>query len=100
MSEIQKPRFTEPCNYCGLCCRQSLCDGGEIMHPKHVAGPCPSLIVHDGTQRMSHRHRWTRLAKCKQTGKICDCGALKWWNGQRWEIAQRAGQTKRLTFEI
>ena len=51
MSEIQKPRFTEPCNHCGLCCRVSLCHVGEIMHPKHVVGPCPSLIVHDGTQK-------------------------------------------------
>lgn len=41
---LPKPRYSEPCNHCGLCCRLSLCHVGELAFPKHKSGPCPALM--------------------------------------------------------
>ncbi len=44
---LNKPKFREPCNGCGQCCREELCDIAE----QHFAGaqaPCPALEWEDG----------------------------------------------------
>ncbi len=45
MNEITKPKYGNPCNHCGLCCRLSLCKIGEMAFPDHVLGSCPALVV-------------------------------------------------------
>ncbi len=42
-----KPRYSEPCNNCGLCCTLSLCVIGDKAYPGRSA-PCPALVVLDG----------------------------------------------------
>ena len=43
---LVKPKYTEPCNHCGLCCHLELCAVAKIAHPGKSA-PCPSLIQKD-----------------------------------------------------
>lgn len=37
-----KPAYGQPCNGCGVCCRQELCPLGELLY-RRVKGPCPAL---------------------------------------------------------
>lgn len=39
---LNKPKFGEPCNRCGECCRLSLCALGEMYFGEGPA-PCPAL---------------------------------------------------------
>lgn len=39
---LEKPKFKEPCNGCGLCCRLELCDIAEEYFPG-ASAPCPAL---------------------------------------------------------
>lgn len=48
--KIQKPKFTEPCNGCGLCCQLELCHLALIVFPAAEA-PCPGLVEHEGRHR-------------------------------------------------
>lgn len=43
----EKPRYTDPCNHCGLCCSLSLCHIGQLAYPGQSA-PCPALVVLEG----------------------------------------------------
>lgn len=47
MSLPPKPPYTHPCNHCGLCCTESLCEVGNMAFPG-AAAPCPALLVRDG----------------------------------------------------
>lgn len=42
MPELAKPRFRDPCNGCGLCCRLELCQVAEQVFPG-ASAPCPAL---------------------------------------------------------
>lgn len=44
---LEKPKFREPCNGCGLCCSLELCELGEMAFPGAQA-PCPALEWEDG----------------------------------------------------
>jgi hypothetical protein len=45
---IDKPAYGEPCNRCGWCCFDSICDLGQhILKRKERPGPCPALVWHD-----------------------------------------------------
>ena len=46
MSEIQKPKFLEPCNHCGLCCRVEVCRIALKLDPQATA-PCRFLTQTD-----------------------------------------------------
>lgn len=39
-----KPRFAEPCNHCGLCCKSQLCELAVMAFPG-ASAPCPGLDV-------------------------------------------------------
>jgi hypothetical protein len=43
---IQKPAFGEPCNRCGLCCREEACDLAEMVGLPSNA-PCGALEVEE-----------------------------------------------------
>lgn len=38
----QKSKFMEPCNHCGLCCRESVCSIGASAG---LSAPCPALTA-------------------------------------------------------
>lgn len=42
-----KPKFGEPCNGCGLCCKTELCDVAEYFFAG-ASAPCPALEFEDG----------------------------------------------------
>ena len=42
-----KPPFGAPCNGCGYCCQQGLCQLGEMIFGA-VAPPCPALLFVQG----------------------------------------------------
>ncbi|MDH3360094.1 MAG: hypothetical protein OEL55_04415, partial [Desulfobulbaceae bacterium] len=37
-----KPKFTEPCNHCGICCTLQLCEFAEEVFDTDP--PCPALL--------------------------------------------------------
>lgn len=41
-----KPSFAAPCNHCGLCCRDQLCELGQMAFPG-ASAPCPGLNVRE-----------------------------------------------------
>lgn len=43
MNPPTKPRFLEPCNGCGLCCRVELCHAADMAFPG-ASAPCPALV--------------------------------------------------------
>ena len=45
MITLPKPRYTEACNHCGLCCSLEICPAGENAYPDAVA-PCPGMLKH------------------------------------------------------
>lgn len=46
----EKPLYGEPCNGCGVCCRQQMCDVGQYLHPDlDKYSECPELTW-DGKQ--------------------------------------------------
>lgn len=47
MSLPEKPRYTEPCNHCGQCCREELCEVGELAF-SGIGAPCPALRIRNG----------------------------------------------------
>lgn len=47
VSELTKPKYTESCNGCGLCCAAELCDVAEYFFEGSPA-PCPALEFEDG----------------------------------------------------
>lgn len=47
---LNKPRFGEPCNGCGECCRVAACHLSVQMLNSRVA-PCIALEIHDGKFR-------------------------------------------------
>ena len=58
---LQKPKFRDPCNRCGECCRASHCQVGVfVFSPSDEYTQCPALEYHDGmfscglTLRMDH----------------------------------------------
>jgi hypothetical protein len=42
-----KPNYTEPCNHCGQCCKEQLCDIARMIFPDAQA-PCPAIQIHGG----------------------------------------------------
>ena len=42
-----KPKYSDPCNHCGLCCQGQICEVGKIAFPGSQA-PCPGLVEVDG----------------------------------------------------
>lgn len=47
VKDHNKPKFTEPCNNCGLCCRVQACHvSREFL--KSEQAPCIALEYHDG----------------------------------------------------
>lgn len=38
-----KPKYSEPCNRCGVCCAGSLCPAAEVAFPDDTA-PCRALV--------------------------------------------------------
>lgn len=39
---IAKPKFREPCNGCGLCCKLQVCEAGKLFLGT-TSTPCPAL---------------------------------------------------------
>lgn len=48
MIDLPKPALLQPCNGCGKCCREEVCDLGEMIFGADTAAPCPALIEKDG----------------------------------------------------
>ena len=46
-----KPKYTEPCNHCGLCCATEICAVGKMIVNSHVKPPCPLLLRNDNVFR-------------------------------------------------
>lgn len=46
----EKPKYTEPCNHCGLCCSLVLCPIASVSFPGARA-PCPALVTTDGAAK-------------------------------------------------
>lgn len=44
---MDKPKFREPCNGCGLCCATELCEVAEQLFVG-ASAPCPALEWTDG----------------------------------------------------
>jgi hypothetical protein len=42
MSAIQKAKYSEPCNNCGICCELEQCPIAELAYPDSPL-PCPAL---------------------------------------------------------
>jgi hypothetical protein len=58
MIDLPKPRFREPCNGCGLCCRLEICGEGEtalaalgIYDGPGAGPPCVFLVEREGLYR-------------------------------------------------
>lgn len=47
LRDHDKPRFREPCNHCGLCCRVQACSV-SLNFLKSEQAPCIALELHDG----------------------------------------------------
>ena len=46
-TDLQKPKFGEPCNGCGYCCNTEPCElAKEVLHC--MTGPCVALEARDG----------------------------------------------------
>lgn len=45
---LPKPRFGEPCNGCGYCCKQEVCEVGKAVFGENAPAPCPGLEVKAG----------------------------------------------------
>lgn len=45
-----KPKYGSPCNGCGFCCSEEICEIGVIAYPDAVA-PCPGLVMDRTEQR-------------------------------------------------
>ena len=49
---IEKPKISEPCNGCGLCCISQVCMNGAYVLGlvsilgESVSGPCPAIVQH------------------------------------------------------
>lgn len=41
-----KPPFASPCNHCGRCCAEQLCELGQLAFPG-ASAPCPGLDVRE-----------------------------------------------------
>lgn len=48
MSPLNKPKFLEPCNGCGLCCQLEVCALGLDMLGNNTPAPCPLIRARDG----------------------------------------------------
>ncbi len=61
---ISKPRFGDPCNRCGECCKASMCEFGE-QFLEVATVPCPALEIEpDGRTAcglMTHPSRHLRV---------------------------------------
>ena len=44
---LNKPKYGEPCNRCGECCRLELCFLANVVF-EGCPAPCPALEYHDG----------------------------------------------------
>lgn len=44
---LSKPRLHEPCNGCGFCCQNEVCELGLLIVGSHQA-PCEMLVYKDG----------------------------------------------------
>ena len=44
---VEKPKFGDRCNGCGLCCAAELCEVAEMVFIG-AAAPCPALEWEDG----------------------------------------------------
>ena len=43
---IQKPKYLQPCNRCGQCCKEQLCHVAEIVFVGHEENAqCPALEI-------------------------------------------------------
>lgn len=47
-----KPRKGEPCNGCGWCCHEEVCQLGRMVFDNPQA-PCPGIVYQDGMVRCS-----------------------------------------------
>jgi hypothetical protein len=45
---LQKPAYGQPCNGCGWCCQQELCQLARNCFGEDYPAPCPVLVVRDG----------------------------------------------------
>lgn len=51
--EIEKPARQMPCNGCGLCCEEEVCQIGQLIFApadddRWIEGPCPALVFRRG----------------------------------------------------
>jgi hypothetical protein len=66
-STLEKPKFREPCNGCGVCCALQLCDMAERLFPGATA-PCPALEWEDGRAWCGMVRHPSRHLKVNYTG--------------------------------
>ena len=50
MTEVAKPRYGDPCNGCGQCCRDALCPLARWLF-RGQGAPCPALLSEGGRSR-------------------------------------------------
>ena len=71
-----KPRYTQACNHCGICCALALCPIGEKAYPGQSA-PCPALVVLEGQAKcgivMMEEHAGFEPIVRKVLGIGCGC---------------------------
>jgi hypothetical protein len=44
---LQKPKYGNPCNGCGLCCHMEVCSIGRLAFETDIA-PCPGIVYGAG----------------------------------------------------
>lgn len=56
LNVLQKPKFREPCNRCGECCRQEACEASvQLLQSEQI--PCIALEVEGNQFRCGLVHR-------------------------------------------
>ena len=53
MDHLENPGKTLPCNGCGLCCQEEVCQIGQLVFApedddRWIEGPCPALVFSRG----------------------------------------------------
>ena len=87
LPDIQKAQYGHPCNGCGLCCLESVCDIGQFVFLRKQ-GPCPALEVADDRYQCGLVANPARYAS--QTA-LAESGAERLANDARLLTATGAG---------
>lgn len=45
-----------------------------------------TMRISGGNRFNRHWHRWSPLDQSVETDKVCECGAVRTWNGKKWVV--------------